>query len=144
MTTPVEWRIVNRPLTVKPHMKKAFLASCCIALFTGLTIAQDTDESWKTIPPTMKVIAKNEDGEPIKDVEMFLNISGRNLERTYRSTLHTDENGVVIFDLAEIQGRDFETFRMWIRPKDRYVAQFLNRDRLDVTVYFSLIALPYC
>ncbi|MCL2005968.1 MAG: carboxypeptidase-like regulatory domain-containing protein [Planctomycetaceae bacterium] len=111
-------------------MQKMLFALVCI-IGLAANLAAEDPEAWKTIPPTMKVIAQNEAGEPIKDVEMFLNIWGGNVERTFRSTLHTDEDGIVIFDLAEVLGKDFECFRMWIRPKDRYVAQFFNRDRLD-------------
>ncbi len=90
-----------------------------------------TDDSWKTIPPEMKVIVKNEAGEPVKDVELFLNIWGGTVEKTYRSTLHTDEHGIAVFDLADIQNKEFTCYRMWTTPKEKYVPQFMNRDRLN-------------
>jgi len=141
-------------------MKKTLIVLCCVTLlFLGLfeirltareqnetapdpgttastptsptLLEEEVDaDSWKIIPPEMKVIVKNEAGEPVKDVELFLNIWGGNVEKTYRETLYTDENGVSVFDLADIVGKDYECFRMWIKPKNRYVSQFYNQDRL--------------
>lgn len=91
----------------------------------------ENDESWKIIPPEMKVIVKNEAGEPISDVELDLNMSDQN--KVYNQEKKTDENGVAILNLSELigEGKEMQCFRLWIVPKNRYVGQFFGRDRLN-------------
>ncbi len=87
------------------------------------------DESWKTIPPEMKVVVKNEAGEPVKDADLHLNTGWEEKVLNYEKT--TDENGIVIFDLTELVGKEMDCFRLWIMPREKYVAQFMSRDRLN-------------
>ncbi len=87
------------------------------------------DGSSKTIPPEMKVVVKNEAGEPVKDVGLELSISWP--DDVFHSEKTTDENGTAILDLSEFADKNLNYVALWVIPKEKYIGQFFVRNRVD-------------
>lgn len=93
------------------------------------SVKPETKSSYD-IGETFKVTVIDEQGKPAVGVEMFLNIWGGEIEKTYQERINSDENGVVVFDLTPIRGKKFEPFRLWAKGAG-YVPLFVNWDRMS-------------
>ena len=72
----------------------------------------------------------DENDKPVAGVELYLNIWGGDIDKTFREKIISDENGVVVFDMTPIKGKKFEPCRLWASAPG-YIPLFVNWDRLS-------------
>ena len=94
------------------------------------TEARQPETDALAVPEKMTFTVLDEDGQPLSNVELFLNIWGGDITTTFREKIKSDENGIVVFDLGLLQGKQFGPFRLWVSAPG-YVTLFRNWDRLS-------------